>query len=91
MLPWMRHIPSFLAPWKRTVEEWNREDNDAFHSYFDAVQKAVVCHNTLSKQLYLTSLQDDGTERASLCATLIHDSDRYRLSTHDNAWIAASI
>ncbi|KZV62558.1 cytochrome P450 [Peniophora sp. CONT] len=75
MMPWMRHIPSFLAPWKRTVEEWNREDNDAFHSYFDAVQKAV----------------DDGTERASLCATLIHDSDRYRLSTHDNAWIAASI
>lgn len=42
MLPWMRHIPSFLAPWKRTVEEWNREDSDAFVSYFDVVQKTVV-------------------------------------------------
>ncbi|KZV67268.1 cytochrome P450 [Peniophora sp. CONT] len=75
MMPWMRHIPSFLAPWKRTVEEWNREDSDAFVSYFDTVQKTV----------------DEGTERASLCATLIHDSDRHQLSKLENAWLAASI
>ncbi|KZV73540.1 cytochrome P450 [Peniophora sp. CONT] len=75
MMPWMRHIPSFIARWKRTVEGWNREDNKAFHSYFDLVQRSV----------------DDGTERASLCASLIHDSGRYRLSKDDNAWLAASI
>ncbi|KZV67278.1 cytochrome P450 [Peniophora sp. CONT] len=75
LMPWMRYIPSIFSPWKRITVEWYRGDNEAFHAYFDRVQKEV----------------DEGSERASFCATLIRDRDRYRLSTHENAWLAASV
>ena len=39
----------------------------------------------------MTDLQDDNSERTSFCATLIHEGDRYQLSTHENAWLAASL
>ncbi|KZV75180.1 cytochrome P450 [Peniophora sp. CONT] len=40
---------------------------------------------------YINDFADEGAEQASFCATLIHDSARYRLSIHENAWLAASV
>lgn len=63
MLPWMRHIPSVLAPWKRTVEEWNKVDSRAFHDYFDLVQKDVV--RTCPLLIYALSLRLHRTGRST--------------------------
>lgn len=42
IMPWMRHVPSVLAPWKRAAEESYKAYNQLFHDYFDRVRKAVV-------------------------------------------------
>ncbi|KZV67277.1 cytochrome P450 [Peniophora sp. CONT] len=75
LIPWMRYIPAVFSPWKRITAKWYKDDNDAFHAYLDRVQNDL----------------DSGSEQASICATLIHNRDRYRLSTHENAWLAASL
>ncbi|KZV60974.1 cytochrome P450 [Peniophora sp. CONT] len=75
MMPWMRHIPSQLAPWKRSAEEWNRKDGDMFRRLFTRVQENVA----------------KGDERASLCATLVRDSGRHGLSMNENSWLAGTM
>ncbi|VDB95682.1 unnamed protein product [Peniophora sp. CBMAI 1063] len=75
VMPWMRHIPSVLAPWKRQAQEHYKFYNALFHSFLGRVQDGI----------------DDGSERASFSATLIRDSNRYRLKTRENVWLAASI
>ncbi|VDC00277.1 unnamed protein product [Peniophora sp. CBMAI 1063] len=75
MMPWMRHIPSQFAAWKRNAEEWNRKDGDMFRNLFTRVQENVA----------------KGDERASLCATLIRDSGRHGLSKDENSWLAGTM
>ncbi|VDC00549.1 unnamed protein product [Peniophora sp. CBMAI 1063] len=75
VLPWMRHIPSIIAPWKRRAQEWYQKDNRAFRSLFEEVHKDI----------------DDGYERASLNASLVRKADRTRLSVHESSWLTASV
>ncbi|KZV67267.1 cytochrome P450 [Peniophora sp. CONT] len=75
LLPWMRYIPSKFASWKRTAEEHSSRDSEVLRRFYDRVQKSV----------------DGGNERASLCATLIHDIDRHGLSAQENSWLATSL
>ncbi|KZV67292.1 cytochrome P450 [Peniophora sp. CONT] len=75
IMPWMRYIPSRFAAWKRSAEEWNRRANDEFIRMFRRAQDNLV----------------DGGERASFCSTLIHQADRYDLSTRESAWLAATM
>ncbi|VDB83458.1 unnamed protein product [Peniophora sp. CBMAI 1063] len=75
VMPWMRHIPSAFAPWKREAEAFYRRSDALFSKFFGRVQESI----------------DNGAERASFSATLIHDRDRYGLSTHENVWLAASV
>ncbi|VDC01478.1 unnamed protein product [Peniophora sp. CBMAI 1063] len=75
IMPWMRHVPSVFAPWKRKAQEIYERNNALFHRLLDRVQKGV----------------DDETEPTSFCATLIRERERYGLHTHENAWLAASI
>ncbi|VDB83461.1 unnamed protein product [Peniophora sp. CBMAI 1063] len=76
ILPWMRHIPRIFSPWKRNAEGWYRKDNKIFHDLFERVQDDIKVN---------------GIEQESFCATLVHDAHRYRLTTHENAWLAASL
>ena len=41
-MPWMRYIPSALAPWKRKTEQVYERYNGVFQSYFDHAQKDGV-------------------------------------------------
>ncbi|VDC01474.1 unnamed protein product [Peniophora sp. CBMAI 1063] len=74
-MPWMRHIPSAIAPWKRRIEEHYRYYNALFEGFFSRVQDGI----------------NHGSDGASFAATLIHDSVRYRLDAQENLWLAASI
>ncbi|VDC01477.1 unnamed protein product [Peniophora sp. CBMAI 1063] len=75
IMPWMRHIPSVLAPWKRKAQNFYHRYDTLFRSLLGRVQEDI----------------DNGVERASFAATLIRGSDRYHLSSHENVWAAAGI
>ncbi|KZV67838.1 cytochrome P450 [Peniophora sp. CONT] len=75
LMPWMRHIPSRFAAWKRTAEAWHRSGSDEFLRLFGRVQEKIAV----------------GEDRASFCSTLIHEAGRYGLSTRENAWLAATM
>ncbi|KZV60962.1 cytochrome P450 [Peniophora sp. CONT] len=75
MMPWMRHIPSKFAAWKRTAEGWRRKDEDVFGGMYEHVLENIA----------------KGNERPSLCATLGHDANRLGLSPLENSWIAATL
>ncbi|VDB97884.1 unnamed protein product [Peniophora sp. CBMAI 1063] len=75
ILPWMRYIPSTFAEWKRTAKAWNRAANDEFLRAFGRVQESFA----------------RGEDKASFCSTLIREADRYGLSPHENAWLAATM
>ena len=42
VFPVMRHLPEWLAPWKRRLNAWYREDCALFMGYVDDVQRALV-------------------------------------------------
>ncbi|KAH8990412.1 cytochrome P450 [Lactarius hatsudake] len=71
--PWMRHIPSRFAKWKRDAEYWYEKDSAMFESLFNGVREK------LSK----------GIDRPSLAGTLIKDAEKYGLSDRESSWVAA--
>ncbi|VDB97882.1 unnamed protein product [Peniophora sp. CBMAI 1063] len=75
MMPWTRHIPSRIAVWKRTAEEWHRSASEEFLRLFAGVRADVA----------------NGEDKASFCSTLLHEADRYGLNDHENAWLAATM
>ncbi|KAI9439111.1 cytochrome P450 [Lactarius indigo] len=70
--PWMVHIPSRFAKWKRDAEYWHEKDSQMFMVRFNGVGEK------LSK----------GIDRPSLVRTWIKDADRYGLSERETAWLA---
>ncbi|KAH9058060.1 cytochrome P450 [Lactarius vividus] len=71
--PWMRHIPSRFAKWKRDAEHWYEKDSAMFESLFNSVREKM----------------SKGIDRPSLVRTLIKDAERYGLSDRENSWVAA--
>ncbi|KAH9049792.1 cytochrome P450 [Lactarius deliciosus] len=71
--PWMRHIPSRFAKWKRDAEYWYETDSAKFESLFNSVREKM----------------SRGIDRPSLVGTLIKDAEKYGLSDRENSWIAA--
>ncbi|KAH9179333.1 cytochrome P450 [Lactarius sanguifluus] len=73
--PWMQYIPSRFAAWKRNAEAWYRKDSAMFEDLFNSVHVNSV----------------EGDDRPSLCATLIRDAGRHKLSNRENSWLAATM
>ncbi|KAH8990403.1 cytochrome P450 [Lactarius hatsudake] len=73
LLPWMRHIPSRFAKWKRDAEYWYEKDSAMFESLFNSVREKM----------------SRGIDRPSLVGTLINDAEKYELSDRENSWVAA--
>ncbi|KAH9035788.1 cytochrome P450 [Lactarius pseudohatsudake] len=71
--PWMRHIPSRFAKWKRDAEYWYEKDSAMFESLFNSVREKM----------------SKGIDRPSLVGTLIKDAEKYGLSDRENSWVAA--
>ncbi|KAH9002681.1 cytochrome P450 [Lactarius hatsudake] len=72
---WMQYIPSRFAAWKRNAEAGYRKDSAMFEDLFNSARVNSV----------------NGDERPSLCATLIRDASRYKLSNLENSWLAATV
>ncbi|KAA1470676.1 cytochrome P450 [Dentipellis sp. KUC8613] len=75
LFPWMMHIPSRLASWKRVALEWFAHDSAIFEKLFRAVRD----HHAA------------GVDRPSLAATFIEDSQRHGLSELENSWLSATL
>ncbi|KAH9035789.1 cytochrome P450 [Lactarius pseudohatsudake] len=71
--PWMRHIPSRFAKWKRDAAYWYEKDSAMFESLFNSVR------DKMSK----------GIDRPSLVGTLINDAEKHGLSDRESSWVAA--
>ncbi|VDB97878.1 unnamed protein product [Peniophora sp. CBMAI 1063] len=75
MMPWMRHIPSRFAAWRRTAEEWNRTASNEFLRLFGRVRDNIL----------------NGQGKTSFCSTLLDEADRYGLNDQEKAWLAATL
>ncbi|KAI0270344.1 cytochrome P450 [Russula aff. rugulosa BPL654] len=73
--PWLRHIPSSLAKWKRDAEAWYRHDSETFEGLFHPVEAKVA----------------KGDDHQSVAATLIREVERNKLSSRERSWLAATL
>ncbi|KAJ7899595.1 cytochrome P450 [Mycena olivaceomarginata] len=72
---WMEHLPRFMSPWRRYAEDWFRADSVLFKKLFSNVKDRV----------------DGGDETSSVASTLIHDQEKLNLTSHESAWVAATL
>ncbi|KAJ7780309.1 cytochrome P450 [Mycena maculata] len=72
---WMEHLPRFMSPWRRYAENWFRADSILFEKLFSRVKDRV----------------DSGDETSSVASTLIHDQEKLNLSSHESAWVSATL
>ncbi|KAH9012295.1 cytochrome P450 [Lactarius pseudohatsudake] len=75
LLPWMMHIPETFAKWKREGRKHFREHTNMFNGLLNAVRGDV----------------SKGSERPSMSATLIKNSDRNGLSGEEMAWLIGTL
>ncbi|KAI0294278.1 cytochrome P450 [Multifurca ochricompacta] len=75
LFPWMRHIPSRFAKWKRDAETWYKKDSAMFEGLFNTVKSRI----------------EEGDNRPSLTATLIRDVEGHKLSMREAAWSAGNL
>ncbi|KAA1470686.1 cytochrome P450 [Dentipellis sp. KUC8613] len=75
LIPWLRHIPSRFASWKREALAWFTRDSAAFEELFNDVRDRHAA----------------GDDRLSLAAMLIEESWRNGLSERENAWLSATV
>ncbi|KAJ7635361.1 cytochrome P450 [Roridomyces roridus] len=74
-LTWMEHLPRWMTPWRRWAEGHFKQDSKLFERLFGEVKDRV----------------DAGDETSSVAATLIQDQEKLGLSSHEAAWVAASL
>ncbi|KAJ7484014.1 cytochrome P450 [Mycena galericulata] len=72
---WMRHLPAWMAKWKRDALEQHRVDNAMFQGLFNEVGERVA----------------QGDQGSSFCATLLEEEDRHGLNEKESAWLAATL
>ncbi|ESK84098.1 cytochrome p450 [Moniliophthora roreri MCA 2997] len=72
---WMKHLPSWMAKWKRDAEEWYKRDSEMFESLFYEAKQRVK----------------SGEDRPSFAANLVRDTERHGLSDRESAWLAATL
>ncbi|KAI0055995.1 cytochrome P450 [Artomyces pyxidatus] len=87
IFPWMKHIPSRFAKWKRTGLEWFAHDSKVFQGLMDHVRAKPYPQPDRGA----TATQSTGTESPSLGATLIAQQKRSGLSDLENAWLASTL
>lgn len=72
---WMKHLPSWIAPWKREAETWHRRDGQMFEGlYLDVKER-----------------QAKGDERPSFAASLAQTQERHNLSDKECSWLAGTL
>ncbi|KAH9081428.1 cytochrome P450 [Lactarius deliciosus] len=75
LFPWMLHIPERFARWKYEGNRDFTRFNNMFESLFNRVLSAL----------------SEGSERPSICASLLKGSDHNQLSHQEMAWLAGAL
>ncbi|KAJ7697080.1 cytochrome P450 [Mycena metata] len=73
--PWMKHIPSSMAKWKRDAEEWYRKDSKVFEDLYTEAKHRVAA----------------GDDRSTFAANLARNVNHHGLSDKESAWLAAAL
>ena len=42
IFPVMKHLPTWMAPWKKWGLEWYKKDTEMFQGFYDGVAKTMV-------------------------------------------------
>ncbi|KAI0301682.1 cytochrome P450 [Multifurca ochricompacta] len=71
-LPWMKHIPSRFAKWKRDAEYYYEDINSVYQELFSKVQNDLA----------------NGIDRPSMSANLLKNQDHFKLSGTERVWTA---
>ncbi|KAH9987169.1 cytochrome P450 [Russula compacta] len=73
--PWMRRIPSSLASWKRVAENWYKQDSATFEGLLRTIEADIT----------------KGDVNQSLITMLLREVKRYKLSSRERSWLAATM
>ncbi|KAH9987346.1 cytochrome P450 [Russula vinacea] len=73
--PWLRHLPSSLAKWKRDTEAWYKKDYAMFEGLFHVAEANVA----------------KGDDHQSVAATLIREREKNKLSSIERAWFGGTM
>ncbi|KAF8463381.1 cytochrome P450, partial [Russula ochroleuca] len=74
-LPWLRHLPSSLAKWRRDAEAWYKQDTAMFEGLIHMVEANVA----------------KGGNHQSAAATLIREVEKNKLSSIERAWFGGTM
>ncbi|KZV76225.1 cytochrome P450 [Peniophora sp. CONT] len=72
LLPWMVHLPNWMARWKRDALEMYKDTTEFFMGLVDDVETRM----------------NQGTARPCLTTTLVEESERFHVSRLEAAWSA---
>lgn len=96
IIPIMKHLPSWMAKWKREGLEWHRKDSIMFSDFMEGVRKTVVRCVSITSPINdchpdYTGFQQRGDYQPSFAATLIEKNRRYALTNKESAWLAGAM
>ncbi|KAI0258326.1 cytochrome P450 [Gloeopeniophorella convolvens] len=74
-LPWLQHVPSRFAGWKRKLERYHQEANTMYFDLFNKVQNDM----------------NQGIDRPSMSANLIKQQKHFGLSDVEAVWTAGDM
>ena len=49
IFPVMKHLPTWMAPWKKWGLEWYKKDTEMFQGLYDGVAKTLVSWKTRTR------------------------------------------
>ncbi|KDR81197.1 hypothetical protein GALMADRAFT_116228 [Galerina marginata CBS 339.88] len=75
ILPIMKHLPTWMAPWKKWGLEWYKKDSEMFEGFYDGVAKTMR----------------EGNFKPSFTSSLIERQEDHRLSNQEAAWLAGTM
>jgi hypothetical protein len=88
--PVMKHLPTWMAPWKKWGLEWYKKDSEMFQGFCDRVAKTLVSWKNQNQNMKNPHKdhQCEGDFKPSL---LIERQEEHRLSNHESAWLAGTM
>ncbi|KAI0303046.1 cytochrome P450 [Russula brevipes] len=81
LFPWMRHVPSSLAKWKRDAETWYKQDS----AMFDGL---ILLSTDIHTNCSALTKRD---EHQSVGARLVHEAEKNKLSSSERSWLAGNL
>ena len=92
--PWMKYLPSSIAPWKKEAEEGFKDYSNFFESMYNEVKDRIVTFPIgflFPFSPHPFTLQNQGDERPSFTGDLVRDPQRHRMTDLEAAWQAATM